>query len=541
MTYDYIIVGAGSAGCVLAYRLTTDPSVKVLLLEAGGRDWHPLLKLPIAWTMAGYDPKFGWGYVSEPEPHLGGRQLILPRGKMLGGSSSINGMRYSRGHPRDYDLWRQMGLEGWGYEDVLPYFKKSERSWRGANRYHGGNGPLNVRQSALAPPLYRPLADAARAAGFPETEDIHGESHEGITRAEITVNAFGRRHSTSRAFLQPARKRPNLTVVTRALTSRVVVEHGRATGVEYLRDDQRIIVRADREVILSGGAYNSPQLLMLSGIGPSDELKKHGIAQVLDLPGVGEHLAEHPLVPVVMDAREDASFLRYLRVDRAAIKTLQWFLTGGGVFADNGNTAGMFIRTRPELERPDVQLLFSALARDSALWWPGRNSNQKPAIQCSISLQYPQALGRLTLRSNNPADPPRILLNLFGAQADIDTVIRGIHIARDMFTREPLASLVVGERLPGAKLTTDVELTDYIRNIASTTQHPCGTCRMGTDDMAVVDGALRVRGIDGLRVVDASVMPTIPSGHINAPTIMIAEKGADMIQAAARGSPARAA
>ena len=528
-TFDYIIVGAGAAGCVLAYRLTADRSCSVLLLEAGGRDWHPLLKLPIAWTTCMVKPQFNWGYESEPDIHRGGRTLPLARGKMLGGSTSINGMRYSRGHFRDYDQWRQLGNKGWGFADVLPYFKRSENSFRRENKYHGGDGPLNVRLARHPALLYEPLRDAAVKAGIPETEDMHGDNPEGIAPAETTIDRFGRRHSTARAFLRPAMKRKNLTVMTHALATRVRVENGRATGVEYLRNGKFAYAAASREVVLSGGAYNSPQLLMLSGIGPSDELRKHDIPMLVDLPGVGKNLAEHPLISIQVETKEPIAVLRHLRLDRAIVKGAQWFFTGAGLFSNNGNSAGLFTRTRPELERHDVQLLYSAAARDARLWLPGRIGNQKYIIQCSISLQHPEALGELTLRSANPTDKPRIWLNLYGAQTDIDTTIRGIRLAREIFSQEPLRGLIKSELAPGEDVQTDEQLKQFIYAFGSTTQHPCGTCKMGHDTMAVVDDELRVHGIKALRVVDASIMPTIPGGHINAPTIMIAEKGADKI------------
>jgi len=532
-SYDYIIVGAGAAGCVLAYRLTEDPDCNVLLLEAGGRDWHPLLKLPIAWTTCMMTPQFNWGFESEPDAHRGGRTLPLARGKMLGGSTSINGMRYSRGHFRDYDQWRQLGNKGWGFVDVLPYFKRSEKNYRGEGKYHGGDGLLNVRLARSPSLLYEPIRDAAVNVGIPETEDMHGDNPEGIAPAEMTVDRFGRRHSTAKAFLKPAMRRRNLTVVTHALARRVRIENGKAVGVEYTRKGRPAYAAAAREVILSGGAYNSPQLLMLSGIGPAEELRKHGIAVQVDLPGVGKNLTEHPLVSVQVETKEPIALLRHLRIDRAVLKGVQWFFTGTGLFGINGNSAGLFTRTRPELERHDVQLLYSAAARDARLWWPGRIGNQKYVIQCSISLQHPEALGELTLRSADPADKPRIRLNLYGAQADIDTTIRGIRLAREIFAQEPLGSMIKGEVLPGKDVQSDEALTEYILAFGATTQHPCGTCKMGSDPMAVVDDELRVRGVAGLRVVDASIMPTIPGGHINAPTIMIGEKAADMI----RGRP----
>lgn len=531
MDYDYIIVGAGSAGCVIASRLTEDRDVKVLLLEAGGKDRHPLVRMPIAWTLAARTPKFNWGYMTEPEPHLNGRQLPLPRGRMVGGSSSINGMLYVRGHPRDYDHWRQMGLQGWGYADVLPYFRRSESNWRGETPYHGGNGPLRVRAARAPQLMFAPLAEAAKAAGFAMSGDLNGPSHEGLSVPEVTVTDNGRRASAARAFLYPALRRPNLTLAMNALTTRIVLQNGIATGVEYRQYGQTRTAHARREVILCGGAYNSPHLLMLSGIGPAGHLREHGIVPVCDLPGVGQNLMEHPLTLVSLAAARPVTMLRHLRMDRAALWTLRWALAGSGLFAMSGITGNIFMRTRPELERPDVQFIIAnARALDSQLWWPWNRKGQEYTFNCSVSLLHPESRGYVALRSSSPGDLLRVHLNQFAERADIETVVRGIRRARDLFNRAPLAGLIREELLPGPAAQSDTELADYARRMSATTQHPCGTCRMGNDALAVVDAQLHVRGVRGLRVADASVMPTIPGGNINAPVIMIGEKAADMIR-----------
>jgi choline dehydrogenase len=528
--WDYIVIGAGSAGCVVASRLSEDKDVSVLLIEAGAGDRHPLLRLPIAWPLAAQTPRFNWGYETEPETQLGGRQLPLPRGKLLGGSSSINGMGYKRGHPRDYDQWRQLGLDGWSYADVLPYFKRSENSWRGESKYHGGAGPMRVRLGGAPQLLYPPLAAAAIAAGYPICEDIHGDSHEGLFVTELTVGRFGRRHSTARAFLYPAMKRPNLTVLTRALTQRVFIENGSAVGVEYRKDGALHVARADREIVVSGGAFNSPQLLMLSGIGPADALRTHGIAPLVDLPGVGTGLAEHPSVPLVMAAAGPVTFLRHLRADRAAWWALRWALLGDGPFAVNGNTAGIFLRSRDELDRPDVQLTCNTVGMFDRPWLPWQGRKQRYAFSCIVSVIHPLSRGSVTLRSADPTAPPRIRLNIFAEQEDVDTAIRGIRRARDLYAQAPQARLISGEILPGPTAQSDDELAAFVRRLATTTQHPASTCRMGIDEMAVVDAELRVRGVERLRVADASVFPTIPGGNINAPTIMVGEKAADLLR-----------
>jgi choline dehydrogenase len=487
--------------------------------------------MPIAWTTASRTPRFNWGYMTEPEPHMHNRQLPLPRGKVLGGSSSINGMLYVRGHPRDYDQWRQMGLEGWGYADVLPYFKRSENNWRGETKLHGGSGPLQVRETRNGELLYAPLEEAAKAAGYAISDDLNGEHHEGLSKPDLTVGSFGRRASAARAFLYPALNRPNLTLTLDAFTTRVIVERGRAVGVEYKRDGQLQTVRARCEVILSGGAYNSPHLLMLSGIGPADDLRQHGIAPLVDLPEVGRNLMEHPITVVSMSAARPTTLLRHLRMDRATAWTLRWMLAGSGLFASSGITGNIFLRTRPELERPDLQFIMAnARSVGTELWWPWNRKGQEYTFNCSVSLLYPQSRGWVSLRSGKPDDLMRVQLNQFAEKEDVDTAVRGIHLARELFAKPPLSDLIEMELLPGPAARTDAELADYTRRMSATTQHPCGTCRMGADQKSVVDAQLKVRGVDGLRVADASVMPSIPGGNINAPVIMIGEKAADLLR-----------
>lgn len=528
--FDYIVVGAGSAGCVVAARLSEDKDIKVLLLEAGGGDSNPMLRMPIAWSVISRAPSVNWGYETEPEPQLGGRKIELPRGKLLGGSSAINGMGYKRGHPRDFDQWRQMGLEGWGYADVLPYFKRSESSWRGDSDFHNSAGPLSVRKGGAPQLLYPPFAEAAQKAGYKITDDISGADPEGIFITELTVDKNGRRHSTARAFLYPAMQRGNLTVVTLATTKRVIVENNRAVGVEYIKDGQSVTARAEREVVLSAGAYNSPQLLMLSGIGPADHIREHGIPVVADVPGVGRNLMEHASVPVIMGAVGPVTFLSQLRYDRAAKWAMRWFFMGDGPFSTNGNTAGIFVRSNPSVDRPDLQLTFNTVSRNDRAWWPGQGKSQKYAFSCIVCLLHPQSRGHVTLRSANPADKPKIHLGIFTEQADIDLAIEGIRRTREVYAQEPQKSLIRSENLPGAQAQSKEDLTRHIKQTASTMQHPAGSCSMGTGINAVVDAELKVRGVDGLRVADASVFPTLPGGNINAPVIMVGEKCADLVR-----------
>ena len=526
--FDFIIVGAGSAGCVLANRLSADPNNRVLLLEAGGPDNRPLMAMPLAWRDTFMDPKVSWGFMSEPEPYLDGRQIPAPRGKVLGGCSSVNGMMYQRGHAVDYDHWRQLGLSGWSYAEVLPYFKKSENSWRGEGAYHGAGGELTVSPHRTDEIIYPKLMQTAETLGFKRLDDFHGAEAEGFSTPEFTVHQ-GRRGSTAARFLHPVRGRPNLEVETGALTHRVLIEQGRAIGVEFEQGGQVRRAVADREVILSGGAFNSPQLLLLSGVGPADELAEVGIKAVHDLKGVGKNLQDHASVGSVWKARGEIAFDSRLRMDRLMLSVLQWRLFGTGDVAGLPVSAQGFYRTRPELEWPDVQFLIIPVSMMAQPWFPGWRKGVGHVLAAANVLLRPESRGEVTLRSADPRDKPKIQFNLLQAQADREAFRRMVRFARRFFETEPARGLVEGQVLPGPDVQTDAEIDAFVRSAIGTAMHPTSTCAMGNGPDAVLDEACRVRGLEGLRVVDASVMPTIVGGNTNAPVIMVAEKAADMI------------
>jgi choline dehydrogenase len=530
VSYDYVIVGAGAAGCVLANRLSEDPQTRVLLLEAGGSDDRFLIRMPLGFLRAFRDPSITWGYSSEPEPHLGGRRLPIPRGRVLGGSSSINGMFFMRGHSLDFDGWRALGCAGWGYTDVLPYFQKLESSWRGAVPYHGADGPMPIAPIDTAKLLHDPLMQSAGAAGFHTNDDIHGRLEEGFVRGEITVDARGRRANASRTYLHPVRHRANLEVMQGALSTRVLFDRRRAVGVELRRGAELRRVFAEREVILCGGTYNSAQLLMLSGVGPADSLRALNLKLAADLPGVGGNLSEHVRAGLQFATRMPVSFLRELRADRVAWSLARWYLFGGGVFATQINSCNVIVRTDPALAQPDIQLMCNPVRMDAKVWFPWRGHRQQHLLTVDAVLLHPKSRGRVSLRSADPAAKPRIEFNCLSHPEDLATLRRGLRSARHIYATPPQSDLIDSEITPGVSSASDDELERYIRATAGVTQHPVGTCSMAAGPGRVVDPDLRVLGVDGLRVADASIMPTVPGGNTYGAVLMIAERAADLIR-----------
>ncbi|TQN42014.1 choline dehydrogenase-like flavoprotein [Blastococcus colisei] len=518
--FDVVVVGAGSAGCAVAGRLSEDPTLRVLLLEAGGSDDVLEVQIP-AGLYKTWRTRLDWNYTTEPQPGLDGRRLFWPRGKLLGGSSSINAMIYMRGAAADYDEWAELtGDPSWSYDHVLPLFRRMEDNARGADRFHGVGGPLRVEDLRSPHPWTRAVVRSAVAAGHPRNDDFNGATLEGVGQYQVTQKR-GRRWSSAAAYLHPAENRPNLTVRTGALTTRVLVSDGRATGVEYRAGGRVHTVRGTREVVLSGGAINSPQLLMLSGIGPADHLREVGVDVVHDLPGVGGGLQDHPLVPVVSTVRSGTS----LRLAETPVNLARWKAMGRGPLTSNLAEAGLFTRSTPELTEPDLQFHFLPVK----FWKQAEIDPDVEAFSTLVVLVRVHSRGTVRLRSADPSWSPAIDAGYLTDERDLDALVSGVEKAREIASVGPLTSVLAEEWSPGRAVQGREALRVSVKNTLESLYHPVSSCRMGTDEQAVVDSQLRVRGIEGLRVVDASVMPTLVRGNTNAPTIMIAERAADLI------------
>jgi choline dehydrogenase-like flavoprotein len=531
--YDFVIVGAGSAGCVLAHRLTEDAQVRVLLLEAGGTDWDPLIHIPLGVATIWKKRLHDWGYDTEPEPNLNNRCIEMLRGKVLGGSSSINAMAHIRGHRGDYDRWaRRSGLAGWSYANLEPYFKRTETWQYGPAPHRGSSGPIKVRYTNRDDPLAWAMLDAARAAGIPVFDDVNCGTPEGFGLSQSTIGR-GRRSSAAVAYFRPAQGRSNLTLKMRALATRILVEGNAAVGLEYVSGGVVHRVRAERELILSGGALNSPQLLMLSGIGDADRLRSLGIRSTLHLPGVGTNLQDHLGVCLEHWRLGDTPLMRILRADRIAWSMVRAYLTGEGPATQLPGGFTAVVRSRAGLDAPDIQFIYRGGALHAKPWLPLIGPRWRDAFSLRPVLLHPESRGRVSLASADPADKVRIHANFLSAPNDLKKLREGVRLGREVLRQNILAPYRGEEISPGPHSTTDEDIDAFIRTTAVTIHHPSCTCRMGQDELAVVDPELRVRGLDRLRVVDASVMPDLVSGNINACVLMIAEKASDMI----RGRP----
>ena len=531
-TYDYVIVGAGSAGCVLANRLSADPDCRVLLLEAGPRDWNPFIHMPAGLARLVNFKSINWGYETEPEPNLNNRRLYWPRGRVLGGSSSINAMCYVRGHGSDYDDWRDMGNPGWGFDDVLPYFRRAEDQARGESEMHGAGGPLGVADLQHVNELSRVFIQAAEQAEYFRNVDFNGPVQRGFGLYQVTQRQ-GRRCSTSTGYLRPVRDRANLTVRTGALTTRVLLEGTRATGITYRRHGMRHNAFAAREVLLCGGAINSPQLLMLSGIGPADGLERAGVRVAHELPGVGRNLQDHLDVMTLTRCSQPVT---YDHLNEIAVG-LKYFLKHEGIGTSNIAEAGGFVASgRGARSRPDIQMHFVPALLDDH----GRNRLPGDGYTLHACNLRPESRGHLALKSADPRQSPAIHANYLSEPEDVEMMLECVRLSREILAQPAFRPFRAHEILPGDDVTDREGLLGFIRAKAESIYHPVGTCRMGSDPLAVVDPELRVHGIEGLRVIDASVMPTLVGGNTNAPTIMIAEKAADLVRAIGTGRAGRA-
>src|SRR5712672_199278 len=528
---EYVIVGAGSAGCVLADRLS-EGGAQVVLLEAGPTDWHPMIHIPAGALHLRANPLVNWNYYAEAEEGTANRSLHWPRGKVLGGTSSINGMLYVRGNPADYDGWAQMGCRGWSYSDVLPHFKKSEHYVSGSSEYRGKGGPLLVEDYRTILPLTHRFVEAAQQVGFPFTADYNGAQQEGVGYSQMTRR--GRfRGSTARTFLAEARRRPNLRVETKAVATRVLFDGHRCTGVAFRQGGNERRVHVSREVIVSGGTVNSPHLLQISGIGPADHLRSIGVEMVHELPGVGANLSDHFAVRVTHRVKDEVSINQLARGMRLAREVGRFAATGRGALTFGVTTAMVFCRSREGLASPDLQLLFTPASYAQGVF---RQLEREPGMTVAVCPVRPESRGTIMAQSPDPLQYPAIRPNYLSAPSDLRVLISGINQTRKIFAQPAMAPYSVEETVPGLGIVTDEQFGEFARKAGTNVFHPVGTCKMGTDPMAVVDPRLRVIGIEGLRVIDASIMPAVTTGNTNAPTIMIGEKGAQMTKEDARVS-----